>query len=37
LTDLEAELDTEYLAAVGCIDRLDQWRAEAQRIVTSSE
>ena len=33
---LETELDTEYLAAAGCADRVDQWRADAQRILSSS-
>jgi HD-like signal output (HDOD) protein len=31
--DLEARLDVEYLAEIGCSDRIPQWRADAERIV----
>jgi HD-like signal output (HDOD) protein len=31
--DLEAQLDVEYLEAVGCGDKIPQWREDAERIV----
>jgi HD-like signal output (HDOD) protein len=31
--DLEAPLDLEYLAEVGCSDKIPQWREDAERIV----
>jgi HD-like signal output (HDOD) protein len=34
--DLEGPLDLEYLAAVGCSDKIPEWREAAQRIVMNS-
>jgi HD-like signal output (HDOD) protein len=34
-SDLEGQLDLEYLAAVGCSDQLPQWREDAERIVSN--
>lgn len=36
-TDLETRLDIDYLASIGCADKVDQWREHAQRIVNSAE
>jgi HD-like signal output (HDOD) protein/ActR/RegA family two-component response regulator len=34
--EFETTLDMDYLASLGCADRVPQWREEAQRIVTRS-
>jgi HD-like signal output (HDOD) protein/CheY-like chemotaxis protein len=34
---VETEIDEEYLAACGCLERLPQWREQAEEIVNSRE
>ena len=34
---VEAEIDENYLAACGCLERLPEWRKQADEIVNSSE
>lgn len=33
--ELEARLDVEYLASVGCADKVPEWRKEAEEIVSN--
>ena len=35
--DLETRLDVDYLASIGCDDKVEQWREDAERIVNNAE
>jgi HD-like signal output (HDOD) protein/ActR/RegA family two-component response regulator len=35
--DLETRLDVDYLASLGCDDKVEQWREDAERIVNNAE